>query len=62
MFSQWRHFHGKDIEPVEEIGPKSTASHRLLEVTIGCRDDPDIDFDGLAAADPLELPFLKHAQ
>jgi hypothetical protein len=34
----------------------------LFEISIGGSDDADINLDGLAAADSLELPFLQHTQ
>lgn len=36
--------------------------HPLQQLAIGCRDDADIDFDRLAAADCLNGTFLKRAQ
>ena len=52
----------EDVEPVVEILAELALGDQRLEVAVRGRDDPHVDLDGLAAADPLELALLQHAQ
>src|SRR5438128_1953231 len=51
-----------DVQSVVKILPEASALHRFFEVAISRRDDPDVDPDGLGAADALELVLLEDAQ
>ena len=52
--AQRRQADRKDIEAVEQVESKAVFVDRLLQVLVGCGDDPHIDRDLLAAADPLD--------
>ena len=54
--------HGKDIESVIKVFAKHAPGNRLGHVTIGGRDNANIQRHRLLAADPLHLTFLQHAQ
>src|SRR5262245_8333582 len=58
-FAQWGDMNGKDIQAVEKIGPKASFQQGLIQVTMRCRDDAHIDWDGLRVADALDLAFLQ---
>ena len=49
-------------EAVIEILAESPRSDHLLQILVGRADDPGVDRDRLAAADPLDHPLLQEAQ
>ena len=53
---------GDHVEPVEEVGAEVAAADFLLEVAVGCRDDPHVDRDRLGGADRNHLALLQHPQ
>ncbi len=55
--AQW-----KDVETVVEIFAKQTILYRLFEIPVAGGDDPHIQRDHLAAAEPLHLFLLQHPQ
>ena len=60
--AQRRDQQGDHIDAVIEVGAEIAARHRLFEVAVGGADDAHVNFQGLRAADALELAFLQHAQ
>src|SRR5215472_545506 len=52
----------KDVQPIEKILAKDSASQRSGQVTIGCRDQADIYRDRMITPHPLKLSFLQHPQ
>ena len=52
----------KHVQPVVKIGAEFPLLHHLSQVLIGRRDDPHVDLKGVAAAQALELLFLKGAE
>ena len=60
--AQRRHRDRNHIEPKEKILTEFLFLHALLQVAIGGRNDPNIHFYRSVPADPLQLPFLKHAK
>ena len=50
------------IQPIEQVLAEDASLGGVGEVAIGRRDDADIDFDGLAAADAIDFAFLDGAQ
>src|SRR6187455_3760643 len=61
-FAQRRHQNGYDVETIIQIIAKLSRSHQRLEVAMGRGENPDIDLDRLAGADPFELAFLEDAK
>ena len=55
-------FDADDVESIIEVFPELAFFDQLFEGTVGCRDDANVHFDGFAAPDPLESPFLEHAE
>src|SRR5262249_9743370 len=47
-----------DVQAVVEVLAKAPGGDLGLEVVIGRRDDPHVDFDRTIAADAFELPLL----
>ena len=60
--AQRRQRHREDGQPVVEILAEPPARHHLAQIAVGRGDDAHVDAHGLAAADPLELALLQHAQ
>jgi len=60
--AQRRHLHRKDVEAVEQIGPKGPLRDRGVQVAVGGRDDAHVGPDRAIAPHPLELALLQHAQ
>ena len=60
--AQRRHEDREHVEPVEQILPERAATDRRLEILVGGRDHPDVDFQWLGAAKPLEFPLLEDPQ
>lgn len=58
FLSERRQRQGNGIQPIEEIFPKPSAGHELLEVMTRVCDHPQIQRDGLVAADSSDFPFL----
>jgi hypothetical protein len=52
----------KNVQPVKQILPESTALNFFQQVAIGCRDDADVYSRWMQAAEPVDLPFLQNAQ
>ena len=61
-FAQRGHMHRKHVEAVIEILAKLALAHVRQQIAVRRRDDADIDLDGAAATDALELALLEHAQ
>src|SRR5262249_20754843 len=51
-----------DIQSVIEVLTESTLTHHAFKICACRGDNSDIDLDSTAAADALELPFLKDAK
>ena len=60
--SQGRNLDVDHVEPVEQILPHGAIADGLLEVAVGGGDQPDVHFDRLGAADPVDLAFLDDPQ
>ena len=54
--------HREHAEPVVEVAPEAPLLHVLLEVAIGCGDDPHVDLSHAVVADPLDLALLQDPQ
>ena len=59
-FAQRRHIYRDDIEAIIEIGAELAVGDRLVEVAVGCSDDPHIDFERSLIADAVDHAFLQH--
>jgi len=57
-----RHFNGKYVQPVQQIGPEPTLANRLLEITIGCGNHTHADANGATAANRFKFLLLKHTE
>src|SRR5207245_8129420 len=52
----------KYIEPIKQILPEFTLSHKALQILIGRRDNPHINFQVVLSADALKLALLQDTQ
>ena len=52
----------KDVEPVKEILAKGLFAHRLEQIAVAGGNDPNVDLNRRAAADPLTFALLQHAE
>jgi hypothetical protein len=46
------------VQPIVEIFPKGTGSDPLFQISVGCRDNPDINPSGMGISYPAKLFFL----
>ena len=53
---------GNDVEPVEEILAERAVANGGFEIAVRRRDDADVHFDWLRAAEPFDGALLNHAQ
>src|SRR5215831_14044909 len=60
--AQRRNRNGKDVQPVEEILAEGSRCHSRRQVTIGCRDQTNINLDGMIAPHALKFPLLQYSQ
>ena len=61
-FAQRRHMHVDDVEAEQEVFPEGAATHLLIEIPVRGGKQADIDLDGMASADAVDLALLEHAQ
>jgi hypothetical protein len=54
--------YGEYVEPEPEIFPEPAIFDHLLEVAVGCCDDPDIHRYHLGSAHALHFPVLQHPE
>ena len=59
---QWRQIDFDHVEAVIEVFSELPFFGEPQQISVGCGDDADVDFDGLRPANSLEPPFLQHAQ
>ena len=52
---------GHHVQPVIEILTETTCLNFLVQVLVGCRDDPYIHFEQFFPANPEKLHFLQGA-
>ena len=57
----WDH-HWEDRQAEVEVGPELAVGHRLLDVAVGCRDDPDVRPHAAGTPEALEDAVLQDAQ
>ncbi len=50
------------VHPVEQVLAEAALAHELVERAVGGRDQPEVDVDRLAAAQPLEAALFEDAQ
>ena len=60
--AQGRQAQMHDVQAVEQVFAERTLAHRIAEIAVRGRDDPQIDLDRLRAADPVDHPLLQGAQ
>ena len=61
-FPERWHVDGKDIEAIEQVLAETSIGHGGGQITVGRRDDSNVDADRLRTSDPLELALLQHSQ
>src|SRR4029450_5002600 len=61
-FSQGWNPDREDVQAVEQVLPKAPLRDLYLQVPVRGTDDANVDRQGLAASDPLELLFLQHTE
>ena len=52
---------GDHVETVEQILAEPAVCDRLFQIAMRGGDHPDINFDGLTAADAVDFAFRQHA-
>ena len=60
--AQRRQPDGEGVDAVVEILAEARVADELVERAVGRRNQPEVDFDRVVAAQPLEAPLLEHAQ
>src|SRR5215831_13239159 len=50
----------EDVQPVIEIAAEPSGLYIFHQIAIGGGDDPNVNADGVAAAEPLEFALLQH--
>jgi hypothetical protein len=61
LTQRWK-FQWKNVQAIKEILPKFSLPHRNPKISIGRRDDSNIDLHGTVATDRFKLPLLKYPQ
>ena len=56
------HLDGKHVESIEEVLAKASIGHSGVQVTVGRRDDSNVDSDRLCSPDSLKLSLLQDSQ
>jgi hypothetical protein len=59
---QGRHLDLDHVDAIVEVLAEPLIAHHLLQVLVGRRQHPDVDFRLTGAADPAYSPLLKHPQ
>ncbi len=59
---QQRQGNGHHVEPEKQILAETALFHLMLQILVGCGNDPDVEFNGFGAADPEDLAFLENVQ
>ena len=62
FFTQRRQVNAEDIETIQQIAAQFAFGDRLLRMTIGGREQSNVDFDLLAAAESSDGALLDDAQ
>ncbi len=57
-FPQGRQMDRDDVEPVVKVFTEFLGFYQFRQVSVGGRDDPDIQADLATGADPFHFPFL----
>jgi hypothetical protein len=52
----------EDVQAVIQVLAELALVDGLHEIPVRCRNNADIDFDGIRSAEALELAFLEHAE
>ena len=60
--TQRRHLDVNHVEPIEQIFAKSSPLDCVFEIRIRQSEQPRVNFDRLAPAQPFELAVLDHPQ
>src|SRR5258708_18256281 len=60
--AQRRYPNWNDVQPKQEVFAEFPILHALLQIAVGCRDDPRIELDYLSATEPAMLLLLQCAQ
>src|SRR5580704_12211977 len=60
--AKWWYLNRKNIEPVKEILPELIVADHQRQIPMRRRDKANVNMNGLAASQPLELLFLQRAQ
>jgi putative ABC transport system ATP-binding protein len=60
--AQGRHMQGQHAQAVIQVGPECPVAHHGGKIPMRGREDADIHLAGLVLAQPLDFPFLQHAQ
>ena len=59
---QRRHFEHDLRQPIVQVLAKPAGGREILEILVGSADDPHVDRNFLAAADPFDHPLLQKPQ
>src|SRR5207245_7712362 len=53
---------GDDVETKEQVLPEGSILDRVFQVSIRCRNQPDINLDRTRSTNPIEFTLLKNTQ
>src|SRR5882724_10227446 len=60
--TQWRNGQRQHMEAIKQVFAEVSGLYAIEQLTVGGRNNTNIDFDRLAAPDRLDLAFLQGAQ
>jgi hypothetical protein len=61
VLAERRHRDGDDIEAVEKVEAEFFFAHRPLQVSVGGREETNVQLDGSRSTNADKFAFLKHA-
>jgi hypothetical protein len=59
---QWWRGDRKNLQAILKIAAKKFLFHHLGQVPVGCRNQPDVDWNGSGASQPFNSLFLQGPQ
>ena len=54
--------HIDNVQPIEKVFAKALFLNFLMQILVGCCEDPDIRIDSSCSTQPFELAVLQNTQ